>query len=557
MAKPDRNIREGGDTAAANELSKSQCATEAGVGTSLESRDTANKMELKSQGNQATFSTETSLLAPYLSKIQQKGCSSVLLAKGENDDKAGRVAGKDVIKDNDYNHRLQNEFQTRLIRRSESDAQTFSSLPPEQAQKLYQSVDRMKKALSAEGPEAKKERIDAAKGLIDSAKALKLSDSDLHKICDGISFRHRADKSDSNSDLSYRHGGTIVLREGTKETIVEREAPKKPDKADYENSPELKEQKAKLEKLAGEQMSYFGRRSFVGNMEAFEERAKQQGLGPKEIAETYKQLSRILSSDQPKVDKGDMNLLARGLMAQLADPTTTDQGFNRTCSVTALGEKMLTRSPAKVAEMIASSAIEGQWKAPDGKLITIPKEALHPGLEERYGPSFLGARSFATQILNHVMLNDHFQRIGATYLDDKVIFNDGEKTSFKGLSAAEVANLDYRYTGERNNVISRKDSGIAGDIETVNNLKELEDQLSALKRQGRLPVIIDVDASRYPFSDPTIGWIIRGLSDNTGHVVSITDYDPKTGMVSISNQWGKRMDYKTQISFLFNSMKDK
>ena len=99
-------------------------------------------------------------------------------------------------------------------------------------------------------------------------------------------------------------------------------------------------------------------------------------------------------------------------MHQCAHPDETDQGHHNTCAPTAEAESILTRNPSKAAEMVVTTALTGQWTAPDGKVITIDKGSLQPGVEESVYPSKDGGqRTFATQLLNLTMVNDALQRL--------------------------------------------------------------------------------------------------------------------------------------------------
>ena len=61
-----------------------------------------------------------------------------------------------------------------------------------------------------------------------------------------------------------------------------------------------------------------------------------------------------------------------------------------------------------------------------------------------------------------------------------------------------------------------------------------------------MPAIIEVNTGNPPFWGENIkltpGFIPK-TGENGAHVVTVTDYDEKTGLVSLDNQWGKGRDH--------------
>jgi hypothetical protein len=76
-------------------------------------------------------------------------------------------------------------------------------------------------------------------------------------------------------------------------------------------------------------------------------------------------------------------------------------------------------------------------------------------------------------------------------------------------------------------------SGEGDGVSKVATLGQFKDKLVELKSKNAFPVLIEVDAAKKPFGDG------KGYGP---HVVTITDYDPQTGLVSVDNQWGKGAD---------------
>ncbi len=313
------------------------------------------------------------------------------------------------------------------------------------------------------------------------------------------------------------------------------------------------------------------RDKFNKDMEAFEKRAKEQGLSPDEVAKTYAQTTRLLEATDGKVPKDQREVLAQNIMHHAANPENVDQGQHNTCNTTTLAENLFTKNPSKAAEMIASTAITGEWKAPDGKVIKIDPGSLVPGAEEIRNPPANGMRSHATQILNVVMTNDATQRrnppvfyrqetptgpgdSGERLYDQngKMITekvkdpNDPSKyvdkpVSSPTLSYSEINQIGRRLTGE--DKVMRFGNGSDGGI-TYNSEQEMRDKIKQAKDQGKLPLVLGVDANKPPFGNsPEFG----------AHVVTITGYDEKTGRVRVSNQWGSQSDQWVDIKDLYKN----
>ncbi len=146
-------------------------------------------------------------------------------------------------------------------------------------------------------------------------------------------------------------------------------------------------------------------------MAAFEKRAAKEHLSPEQITKSYQQMSKMLNAPEAVVPAADRAVLAESLIHQCAQPQETHQGRHNTCNVTSVAENTLVKNPDKAVEMAATTAITGKWTAPDGKVITMDQASLKPGSEEQtYPPAKDGERTFATQVLNLVMINDALQR---------------------------------------------------------------------------------------------------------------------------------------------------
>lgn len=305
------------------------------------------------------------------------------------------------------------------------------------------------------------------------------------------------------------------------------------------------------------------RREFLENMRKFEARAREQGLPEEEIAKTFDQTSRLLDAREGKVSPENRVLAARGLARHLAEPSGMDQGYHNTCGATSLGERTMSRHPSRAAEMVASAAIDGKWTAPDGKVIEIPPQNLTPGVEERSYPPVDDDRTFATQLLNSAMINDSTQRrmppeyyvqgrpTGDGDTGERLIYK-GQKPeegrAFNGQTAPELAEEARRINGDQNAVLQDPDIDAGDNVVRITSREDLDKALADAKKNGNMPLIVFVDTA-----DPIFGG--DGTGPNRYHFVSITDYDPATGQVRMSNQWGPQNDKTVSLDDLFRAIK--
>lgn len=396
---------------------------------------------------------------------------------------------------------------------------------------------------------------------------------------------------DTQSDWAKKHGADIALLKKPEPKPEPNPNPNpSPDKGDgkdgkndgkdgkgdgkdgqdkpHDQTEEQKALDAEREKLkhnAEKLESSPNKDKFLKDMEAFEKRAKESNMAPSEVTETYKQMNRLLEADKGAVGAHERQLAAESFMHHAADPTNIDQGYHNTCNVTTIAERTMTRHPSKVAEMVATSAIDGKWIAPDGKEIKLKPESLQPGREEgTFPPARDGDRSYATQLMNTAMVNDALQRrmppeyyssgrpTATNRTGETVTYEDGSPKgdgAYHGIHLVDMTKVEKRLTGESNFAISSKTIHEQEDVARVGSTEELKGQLQAMKDAGKLPAVIQVDVN-----DPIFGGTGDPATKGKWHVVSVTGYDAATGKVTISNQWGQANDITADVNNVYRSM---
>ncbi len=318
--------------------------------------------------------------------------------------------------------------------------------------------------------------------------------------------------------------------------------------------------------------------AFKKDMADFEARAQKQHLPPEEITKTYAQMSRLLDAKDsdlppPVVPSSNRALLAEQLMHQTAHPDETYQGEHNTCNVTVVAKETLYKNPSKMAEMAATTALKGEWTAPDGKVIKIDKQSLTPGAEESNTKTKDGDRSYATQVLDLTLANDSLQRRTPpeSYVqrtpDREIPGDTGERTldaagnvvknrqqvdgkwistplNNPGVLEHELNALSKEFNGDNTHLIDP--NSFESGVERVGSAEQLGEKLKQFKDQNQMPVSLAVDANHIPIRD--------GNDERPGygsHVVTITDYDAKTGRVKISNQWGSASNRWVSLKDLY------
>jgi len=337
-----------------------------------------------------------------------------------------------------------------------------------------------------------------------------------------------------------------------------------------------------------------------------------------EMARSYHELTRLMEttefgSTELKPPMGAQ--IAIRTLFHLADPTTIDQGLHPTCQTSTVQARAFTNDPAKAARVIADATIKGSYTTPDGKttvqidpnvLNLGPRaiEARDPSLE--YPPRD-SARSYVSHLWQYTAINVELQRTGlrdgdgtttklppgrVRYEQREPNFSanppdNGERlvdisdpkrpkiiteTDKRGaIIAAMAPNLtDDQITDMSNAMTNRNEKAvvltsrdyIAGDskgIQKIESEEALNKALQEAKNNGRLPIIVRVDAKNAPFWGESGGGAAAGSA--AAHVITITDYQPaepgppaRAARIEVDNQWGKDSDHTGDNAMLVSQL---
>ncbi|MBY0548803.1 MAG: hypothetical protein K2W95_16145 [Candidatus Obscuribacterales bacterium] len=307
-------------------------------------------------------------------------------------------------------------------------------------------------------------------------------------------------------------------------------------------------------------------------MTDFEARARKRGLPESEIAATYREVGKLLTSAHAaalcKTTK-----LAYEIIRNAADPTKIDQGQHPTCNVNSYECKLYASEPSQAARLVVSVATTGRFTCADGTVIT--PRSTKPDDEASKNPVPDGERNYASQLFQNTAINIHWNRREtlpdltragkgniqycqsvdrkgeAEYLLDcsknppqVVSFflqKEGGSKSSPRIGQDEISDINAQITGR-----PTRDQGIEMGWSTretrgilyVDKVDSFKSTLERLKAENKLPVLLTVDASMKPFSDGA-----RSDTSFSPHLVTVTDYDAAKGLVAVDNQWGSSNDH--------------
>lgn len=126
----------------------------------------------------------------------------------------------------------------------------------------------------------------------------------------------------------------------------------------------------------------------------------------------------------------------------------------------------------------------------------------------------------------------------------------GREMKPPSIPTAELETISNNLSGKNEKGFVMVNGAYADQNATkFNSEKDMAQTLEQMKKDGKLPAILWVDAQHEPFFSDSGA----GLAGGSGgaHVVSITDYDPKTGAASVDNQWQQSADHKVPLHDLF------
>ncbi len=198
---------------------------------------------------------------------------------------------------------------------------------------------------------------------------------------------------------------------------------------------------------------------------------EKRGLPPAELAETYRQVNRLLSAtDGAKLGPIERARLSEQILYETAYPGSIDQGYNSTCNVTCLETRAFEADPASAARLITDVALTGKYVTPQGVTVDLERtgglipdaESLRT-LQSRYAHGRFddvkidGSRTYAGQIFENTAVNIHYADVmsGTNLSRNGYVYQPGDVIQYRKQPVAPGA----KGTGEQLVALRRTPDG--------------------------------------------------------------------------------------------------
>lgn len=339
-------------------------------------------------------------------------------------------------------------------------------------------------------------------------------------------------------------------------------------------------------------------KAFKSDMQAFEQRAKSQGLPPEEIAKTYRDLSAILSiKGQEPMTSRERARLVTGTLRNAASPRSISQGEYNTCQTAVIEERIYAKTPSIATNIMLQIARRGEFDTVDGTHVKMQHSNMRAHGEAALNPApGVWLRSYASQIFQTAAINTILTRANESAippqdiryvqaehkrvvmpprtsrleLTDKydnaptgeMLMDYSQNPPVKIANQTSTGNIDqmrglyHQLTGKDRPdlfLVPESLSAYQKDFASGSTFKtkeELAAYLTSLrqKEHGDIYAAIAVHANSDTLINtnkhmPLAGEpnLIKLEADN--HVLSVVDYDPKTQMVKVDGSWGNDRDF--------------
>jgi hypothetical protein len=305
---------------------------------------------------------------------------------------------------------------------------------------------------------------------------------------------------------------------------------------------------------------------FMHELDGFLAQAKLKNVPPSDINRTLEATASLLEGrGERPLSQEDRVWLATSLMHNLNHCDRVDQGFHNTCNVTAISKILMATGAAVVAEMVSSTALNGYYRAVDGKRIAIDAQSLEPDKEAIGGETRDHRRNYASQVFDLIAINNYWQRhfppfsyiqresTGAGDTGERLLNAFGQAVRSRDGSYLHQPNLDCRAMVAIGRELGIKQDFLVANSKTdnaagvlVNSEEKLGQTLKNMLNDGH-PAMVFVHSGNKLFTGK------YGIGGGGWHVVTIDSFDPSTGKFHLSNQWGARNDQMVSIADLYDS----
>ncbi|HEY9731162.1 MAG TPA: FHA domain-containing protein [Drouetiella sp.] len=415
---------------------------------------------------------------------------------------------------------------------------------------------------------------------------VKFSDGSTYSTADGTNWKIEiANKPDSFYSGKISVDGTGALRfEDSTGRIMIRNADgstelRVPGKQiEYSNA----DYQAEAQKLDALSKYNFPDRAQAARFTDLMRGVESRGLPQTEVAETFRQVNRLLSGhDGAVLSQAERARLSEQILFETAHPELIDQGANNTCNVTTLEVRAFERNPSAAARLITDVALTGKYVTPDGVTVNvertgglIPDRESLATLQKPFKANRVddisqdGVRTYAGQIFENTAVNIHYADImsGPALNRSGYVYQPGDVIQYKKVPVApgsigdtgerlvayrpatdgsfseiQIGNAPQLYTGELADIYNRivpakdytgapttgGDSGfiawgpnVGSDarVQAAQTPEQLQNIFLNAKAQGKLPLILHVDSR-----DPIFWKSGNGGGRGGAHVITVED----------------------------------
>jgi hypothetical protein len=140
-------------------------------------------------------------------------------------------------------------------------------------------------------------------------------------------------------------------------------------------------------------------------------------------------------------------------------------------------------------------------------------------------------------------INSHNKSDGTSYKREPLDAYGSYKEHHTGPKMGDDYDESY---GDNSHFININDS--QGGVESINSEEAFGQRLHQLKQQGQFPITLGVDSNHAPITEAD-----QEAPGFGNHVVTVDGYDEKSGIVHISNQWGKKSNKWVNLSDLYKN----
>jgi len=347
------------------------------------------------------------------------------------------------------------------------------------------------------------------------------------------------------------------------------------------NMQEFESRMRQMEKTYEKQLAVEFADSWIFNPSPAEIAGLARERARKEVAATYGEIIRLLNNgDHAQVSEADLTHAARDLMRQAANPSMVDQGQHNTCNVASLESQFYATHPSAVARVVADVAVSGTFTARSGAISEPRLSDLLPDSEAQADDPSGKGRSFASQLFQITAVNIYYS--GKSFVDAKgrktiryeqdefdagihrdtgerlihltkvppepVKGGDGKPMAGTGVGADEIAYIREEITGQKDfhtiTHVDRDKTNYQHKTLEIKGQEDLKDALESAQKEGRLPIIVEVNTRNEPFYTDSGAGAAGG--SGSWHLLLVTDFDAGTRRVQIDNQWGEAADHNTK-----------